>query len=102
MTRIPGSEIPQPPRFAAQRPALPARPLPMIWPIGSWFIPVIYHPERTVEYLRFRRFRRKAKATPGEALAYAERVLWHRERRAAEKRRRLEALQHPRYERRAA
>jgi len=71
--------------------------MPLAQPIGVWWFPVIYYPERTTEYLRFRRFRRKAKATAEEALAYAERVLWHLERRKVEKRRRLEALEHPRY-----
>jgi hypothetical protein len=78
-------------------PALPASPRPLAQSIGSGFMPVIYHPERTAEYLRFERIIRKAKATPDEALTYAGRVIWYRERQAADKRRHLEALQHPRY-----
>jgi hypothetical protein len=76
---------------------LPASPRPLAQSIGSGFMPVIYHPERTAEYLRFERIIRKAKATPEAALAYAERVLWYRARRAAEKRRHLEATVHPRF-----
>jgi hypothetical protein len=67
--------------------------LPLAQPIGSGWMPVIYHPARIAEYLRFERFPRKAKATGEEALAYAARVLWWRNRREREKRRRLEILQ---------
>jgi hypothetical protein len=73
-------------------------PLPLAQPIGTGWIPVIYRPDRAAEYLRFERFIRKTKATGEEACAYAAQVIWHRQRRAAEKRRRLEALSHPRYE----
>ena len=77
---------------------LPTRAMPLAQPVGTaGWMPVIYHPERTVEYLRFARFPRKTKLTASAAVAYAARVLWHRERRANEKRRRLEALSHPRY-----
>jgi len=72
--------------------------MPLAQPIGSgWWCPTIYHPERTAEYLRFCRFRRKAKATAEEALRYAERALFYQERRKADKCRKLEALSHPRY-----
>jgi hypothetical protein len=57
-------------------------------------VPVVYHPSREA---RFEPFPRKARTSPAEALAYATRVIWHRQRRAAEKRRRIEALAHPRY-----
>jgi hypothetical protein len=78
----------------------PTRPLPLAQPYrDGWWIPVIYHPERTTEWLRFRRFLRKAKATAEEANTYAFRVLWHQQRRAADKRRKLEAIQHPRFQR---
>jgi hypothetical protein len=75
---------------------------PVACRVGKAFVPVIYHPNRGPEYVRRERHPRKAKATPDEALAYAARAIWHRQRRAAEKRRRLEALSHPRYEGRAA
>jgi hypothetical protein len=55
------------------------------------------HPTRVAEYLRHERLIRKAKTSADEALAYAARVIWHRQRRAADKRRKLEALSHPRY-----
>ena len=77
-------------------------PTPVACRVGNAFVPVIFHPDRGLEYLRWERHPRKAKASPDEALAYAARVLWHRERRAAEKRRRLEAISHPRHEGRAA
>ena len=89
-------------------PETPSPPLPMAFPVlgtgpafvTTGWIPVIHHPERV--FYRWARYTRKTKPTAAEAIAYAERVIWHRERRAAEKRRRLEALSHPRYEGRAA
>jgi hypothetical protein len=82
------------------RPAAPS-PQPRMWPfavpVGSGFVPFIHHPERPTPWLRVERFPRKAKATAGEALHYAQRVVWYRQMRAAEKRRRLEATVHPRY-----
>jgi hypothetical protein len=80
-----------------RRPSPQPRLLPLAQPIGSGWMPVIYHPTRIAEYLRFERFPRKAKVTGAEAMAYAERVVWYRECRAAEKRRRIEALSHPRF-----
>jgi hypothetical protein len=77
--------------------ALPTRAMPLASCVGTAFVPTIYHPTRVAEYLRHERFPRKAKATGEEALAYAARVLWYRQMRAAEKRRRLEAISHPRY-----
>src|SRR5258708_13374129 len=65
-------------------------PMPVACRVGNGFVPVIFHPDRGPE-----RLPRKAKATPDEALAYAARVLWYRQMRAAEKRRRLEAISHP-------
>jgi hypothetical protein len=89
--------------------AHPARSSCMAFPVlgtgSAWtgWVPVIHHPERTAAaYTRFERFPRKTKLTADEALVYAARVLWYRERRAADKRRRLEAISHPRYEGRAA
>ena len=67
-------------------------PMPVACRVGNAFVPVIFHPDRGPE-----RLPRKAKATPDEALAYAARVLWYRQMRAAEKRRRLEAISHPRH-----
>jgi hypothetical protein len=82
------------------RPAAPSQQIRM-WPfviqVGSGFVPFIHHPERPTPWLRVERFPRKAKATAGEALQYAQRVVWYRQMRAAEKRRRLEATVHPRY-----
>jgi hypothetical protein len=72
-------------------------PTPIACRIGNAFVPVIYHPERKAEYLRHERFPRKAKATGDEAIAFASRVIWHRRRRASEKRRRLEGLSHPQW-----
>ena len=76
---------------------LPNRLMPLAQPLGSGWMPVIYHPTRTVEYLRFARYPRKTKASADEALAYAARVIWYRTIRANEKRRRLEATVHPRF-----
>jgi hypothetical protein len=64
---------------------------------GAAFVPVVYHPNRVAEYLRQERLPRKAKATGDEALAYAARVIWYRQMRANEKRRKREATVHPRY-----
>jgi hypothetical protein len=72
-------------------------PIPVASRVKTWFIPVIYHPDRGPEYVRWERHPRKAKSNPDEALAYAARVIWYRQMRAAEKRRRLEATVHPRY-----
>jgi hypothetical protein len=68
-------------------PTLPTRPLPLACCVGTGFVPVIYHPTRVAEY----------QTSADEALAYAARVIWHRQRRAADKRRKLVALSHPRY-----
>ena len=74
-----------------------AGPLPLAQPIGTGWMPVIYHAERKVDWLQFERFPRKVNATGAEALAHATRVIWYRGRRAADKRRRLDAITHPRY-----
>jgi hypothetical protein len=71
--------------------------MPIAQPVGTGWMPVIYHPGRKTEYLRFERFPRKAKLTGTEALRHAGRVLWYRERRENEKRRRREAVDHPHY-----
>ena len=76
---------------------LDAKALPTAWPVGTGWMPVIYHPDRPTTYLQYERFPRKAKATATEAITYAIRVVWYREIRAAEKRRRLEAISHPRH-----
>jgi hypothetical protein len=57
---------------------------------GRGFIPTIFDPTHGPE-----RFPKKAKLDPESAIAYARRVLWWRQRRAADKARRLEALSHP-------
>jgi hypothetical protein len=79
-------------------------PMPVACRVGNAnaFVPVIFHPDRGPEYLRWERHPRKAKSNPDEALAYAARVLWYRQMRAAEKRRRLDAISHPGYHGRAA
>ena len=73
----------------------PAYQQPFVIQVGSGFVPVVYHPSRDTPYLRMERLPRKAKSNPDEALAYAARVIWYRQMRAAEKRRRLEAISHP-------
>ncbi len=72
-------------------------PMPVACRVGNVFVPVIFHPDRGPEYVRWERHPRKAKSNPDEALAYAARVIWYRQMRAAEKRRRLEAISHRRY-----
>ena len=72
-------------------------PHPFVVQVGSGFVPFIHHPDRETAHLRVESFRRKAKATAGEALHYAQCVIWYRQMRAAEKRRRLEATRHPRF-----
>jgi hypothetical protein len=77
-------------------PEIPYRQ-PFVLPVGTGFVPVVYHPSRETPYLRLERFPRKAKASSEEALAYAARVIWYRQRRENEKRRRREAIEDPRY-----
>lgn len=67
-------------------------PIPVAQRAGRAFVPVLFHVTSGVE-----RFPRKAKACPDEAITYAARVLWHRQRRDAEKRRRVEAVCHPHF-----
>jgi hypothetical protein len=76
-------------------PTLPARPIPTVCRVSTGFMPAIHHPERVAAYLRIERFPRKTKATAAEAFAYAARALWYRQRRATEKRRRMEILSSP-------
>ena len=89
----------------ATTPAAPSQQIRM-WPfviqVGTGFVPFIHHPDRATPHLRIERFHRKAKASYAEALDYAQRVVWYRQRREAEKRRRIEAISHPRHEGRAA
>jgi hypothetical protein len=73
------------------------QPMPVACRVGNAFVPVIFHPDRGPEYLRWERHPRKAKATPDEALAYATKVIAWREHFASFKRRRLEATVHPRH-----
>jgi hypothetical protein len=68
-------------------------PIPSAVAHGTWFIPIIDHPGRP-SFVRFARFPRKAKRTYAEAVTYA--AVW-REHFASFKRRRLEAISHPRY-----
>jgi len=65
-------------------------PVPVAHRVGNAFIPAIYHPEHGAE-----RFPRKAKATPDEAIAYAQRVIWFRRIRTNEAKRRLAAISDP-------
>jgi hypothetical protein len=67
-------------------------PIPVAERAGRGFVPVLFHPSHGTE-----RYPRNAKATPDEAITYAARVLWWRQRRAAEKRRHGEAISHPRF-----
>jgi hypothetical protein len=78
-------------------PLLLTRPTPVAHRVGNGFVPVIFHPDRGTEYLRNERYPRKAKASAVEAIEYARRVIHYRRVRAAEKRRRREAIEHPRY-----
>ncbi|SRR5438128_843369 len=71
---------------------IPTGLMPVACRVGNGFVPVIFHPDHGPE-----RYPRKAKFNPDDAIAYATRVIWWRQRRAAEKRRRLEALSHPRF-----
>src|SRR5258706_14371265 len=66
------------------------RPMPVACRVGNAFVPVIYHRDRGPE-----RLPRKAKATPDEAIAYAARVIWYRQIRTNEARRRLAAISDP-------
>src|SRR5258706_6367322 len=65
-------------------------PTPVACCVGNGFVPVIFHPDRGPE-----RLPRKAKATPDEAIAYAARVIWYRQIRTNEARRRLAAISDP-------
>jgi hypothetical protein len=60
----------------------------------SGWIPVIHHPGR-IEWLAYELFRRKVKPSAAEAIEHARRVIWYRQKRATEKRRRIESLSHP-------
>jgi hypothetical protein len=67
-------------------------PMPVAQRSGNGFVPVIifapgYGPEE--------RYPRKAKANPDDAILHASSVIWWRQRRQAEKRRKLEALSNP-------
>jgi hypothetical protein len=57
-------------------------PMPIACRVGNAFVPVIFHPDRGPEYLRWERHPRKAKSNPDDALAYAARVIWYRQMRA--------------------
>lgn len=94
MKRADESLIPSRPLTASPVPATYA-----VHPCG--WMPVIHHPERC-RFLQYEEHRRKIKPTAAEAIDYARRVIWHRQKRAAEKRRRLELLSHPRYSGEAA
>ncbi len=71
---------------------IPTGPTPVACRVGNGFVPVIYHPDRGPEYVRWERHPRKAKSNPDEALAYAARVIWYRQIRTNEARRRLAAI----------
>jgi len=72
-------------------------PVPATYAVHvSGWMPIIRHPERP-RFLQEERFPRKVKATAAEAIEHARRVIHYRQIRAAEKRRRLEAICHPRY-----
>ena len=71
----------------------PAGPMPVAQRSGNGFVPVIMHPDHAGP----ERFPRKAKATLAEAIEYARCVLWWRQRRVAERRRKLAAISDPRW-----
>jgi hypothetical protein len=81
---------------AVRRRPSPSSPIPSAVAAGTWWIPIIDHPGRP-SYVRFARYPRKAKATYAEAVSYAARVIVWREHFAGFKRRRREAVSHPRY-----
>ena len=75
--------------------SVPASAVPCTMAVHhSGWMPVIRHPERA-RFLQEEIFPRKIKATPQDAIAYAARVMFYRQVRAAQKRRKLEALSQP-------
>jgi hypothetical protein len=65
-------------------------PTPVAHQVGNAFIPAILHQDLPGE-----RFPRKAKLNPNDAITYAACVLWWRQRRQSEQRRKLESLSSP-------
>jgi len=59
-------------------------------------MPIIHHPART-QFGQVQRFPRKIKPTAAAAIEYARRTIHYRAVLAAEKRRHLEAISHPRF-----
>jgi hypothetical protein len=83
-----------------RRPSQPC-PVPSAVAHGTWFIPIVDHPGRP-SFVRFARFPHKAKPTAAAAIAYAAKVIAWREHFEGFKRRRREAVEHPRYHLQAA
>jgi hypothetical protein len=75
-------------------------PVPSAYAVGpdAW-VPVIFHPGRSASYVQNVLFRRKIKASASEATAYAAKVIAWRAHREGFKRRKLEAISHPRWQR---
>ena len=70
---------------------LPATPRVLAQSVGSGYVPCIY------EAGGIKRLIRKAKSTPEAALRYAERVIWYRQIRTAEAKRKLAAISDERW-----
>jgi hypothetical protein len=64
---------------------------------ANGWMPVIDHSSRAASYVRSERFRKKVKPTAAAAIAYATKVIAWREHFAGFKRRKREAITHPRY-----
>ena len=65
-------------------------PTPVASRVGNAFVPVIFHPDHGPE-----RYPRKAKFNPDDAIAYAARVIWYRQIRTNEAKRRVAAVSDP-------
>jgi hypothetical protein len=81
-----------------RRPSEP-RDVPSAYAVhANGWMPIIDHPGRgEATYVRFERFPRKVKTTAAAATEYARRTIAWRAHFAGFKRRRREAIDHPRY-----
>ncbi len=74
---------------------LPTTPRAIAQSVGTGFMPVIYRSDGKTEAQRFERLPRKTKLTPEAALRHAELVIWYRQIRTNEAKRRLAAISNP-------
>jgi hypothetical protein len=74
--------------------------VPSAYAVGpnAW-VPCIDHSGRSCAYVRFETFRRKVKESAEAATEYARRTIAWRAHREGFKRRKLEAISHPRWQR---